>query len=70
MENDLSKLFDFWGQTIDVYDQAVFILKDLVIHDEEGKKTNVSNLLTLSQRRAGIFLYFMMMVHPDQADLN
>ena len=34
VENGISKLFDFWGQTIDVSDQAFFTLKDLVIHDE------------------------------------
>ena len=38
VDNGLSKLFGFWGHTIDVYDQAFFILKDSGIHDEEGKK--------------------------------
>ena len=45
-ENGLSKLFDLRGQTIDVSDQAVFILNDSVLNYEEGKKTNVTNPLT------------------------
>ena len=40
VENVLSKLFSFWGQTIDTSDQGVFKLKDPSIHDEEGKKMN------------------------------
>ena len=44
--NGLSKLFDFRGQTIDVSGQAVFILTDLGLYYEEGKKTNVSDPLT------------------------
>ena len=34
VENGLSELFDFQGQTIDVPYQAVFILKDSGLHDE------------------------------------
>ena len=34
VENGTGKLFDLQGQTIDVSDQAVFILKDLGLHDE------------------------------------
>ena len=34
VEDDLRKLFNFWGQTIDVYDQVVFTSKDLGLHDE------------------------------------
>ena len=34
VENGLSKIFDLRGHTIDVSDQAVFILKYLGIHDE------------------------------------
>ena len=34
--NELSKLFNFRGHTIDVSDQSVFTLKDLGLHDEEG----------------------------------
>ena len=34
VENGLSKLFDFRGQTVDVSDQAVLILKDLGLCDE------------------------------------
>ena len=70
VENGLIKIFNLRGQTIDVSDQDVLILKDSGIHDEEGKKTNVSDLLTGSQRRSGSFLYFMMTVHPYQADPN
>ena len=68
VENGISKIFDLRGQTIDVSDQAVFILKDSGIHDEEGKKTNVSDPLTAYERRSGRFLSFMMPVHLDQAD--
>ena len=64
LENGLREIFDFWGQTIDMSDQASFILKDSGLHDEEGKKTNVSNLLTEYQRRSGSFLSFMTTVHP------
>ena len=34
VENGLSELFDFQGQTIDVPYQAVFVLKDSGLHDE------------------------------------
>ena len=68
VENGLRKLFNLRGQTIDVSDQAVFILKDSGLHDEEGKKTNVSDPLTTAQMRSGIFLSFMMTVQPDQDD--
>ena len=34
VENGLSKLFDFRGQTTDMSDQAVFNLKDSGLHDE------------------------------------
>ena len=70
MENGLSKIFYLQGQKIDVSDQAVFTLVNSGLHDEEGRKTNVSNPLTASQRRSGSFLSFMMTVHPDQADPN
>ena len=68
--NGLSKLFDLQGQTIDVSEQAVFILKDSGLRDEEGKKTNVSNPLTAVQRRSGRIFPFVMTVHPNQADPN
>ena len=55
VENGLSKLFSFWGQTIDVSDQAVLTVIISGIHDEEGKKTNLSNPLTSAQRRSGRF---------------
>ena len=70
MENGLSKLFNFRGQTIDVSDQDVFILKDSVLHDEEVKKTNVSDLFTADQSLSGSFLSFMMTVHSYQDDKN
>ena len=68
LENGLSKIFDLWVHTIDVSDKAVFILKDLVLHYEVGKKTNVRDPLTVGHRRSGSFLSFMMTVHRDQAD--
>ena len=34
VEIGLSKLFDLQGQTIDVYDQSVFTLKYLGLHDK------------------------------------
>ena len=49
MENGLIKLFNLQFHTIDVSDQAVFNLKDSFIHDEEGNKTDVSDLLTVGQ---------------------
>ena len=55
VEKGLSKLFDFRFQTIDVSDQAVFILKDSDICDEEVKKTNISNPLAATQRSSGRF---------------
>ena len=68
--NGLSKLFDLWGHTIDMSDQAFFILKDFGLHDEEGNKTNVSNPLTAGKRRSGRFLSLVITVHPYQADPN
>ena len=70
MENGISKIFDFWGHTIDVSDQAVFTLKDSGLDDEEGKKNNVIDPLIVGQRRSGSFLSLMMMVHPDKANTN
>ena len=55
LENGLSKLFDYWGQTIAVSKQVVFILKNSGIRDEEEKKSNVRDPLTESQRRSGSF---------------
>ena len=46
VKNGLTKIFDFWAQTINMSDQAVFTLKDSCLHDEEGKKINTSNPLT------------------------
>ena len=66
----LCKIFDLPVQTIDVSDQAVFILNHLGLHDEEGKKTNVRDPLIVGQRRSGSFLSLMMMVHPDKANTN
>ena len=33
VENGLNRIFGLWGNTIDVYDQAVFTLKDSGLHD-------------------------------------
>ena len=68
--NGISKLFDFQGQTIDVSGQAVLILKDSVLHYYELNKTNVSYPLTTVQRRSGLYLSFMVTVHPYQSDTN
>ena len=57
-QNGLNKLFDFWGHTIAVSDQSVFTLEDLGLHDEKGKKTNVSDPLAADQRRSGRFVVF------------
>ena len=55
VKNGLSKLFYFRGHTIDVSDQAVFILKDLRLHDEEANKTNVRNPIRAGERSSGHF---------------
>ena len=55
VEIGLSKHLNLRGQTIDVSEQAVFILKYLGLHDEGGKKTNISDLLTVCQRWSGRF---------------
>ena len=68
--NGLSKFLYLQGQTINDYDKSVFTLKDSGLDDEEGKKTNVSDPLTVGQRRSGSFLSFMMEVHPYQVDTN
>ena len=67
VENGLDKIFDLWVQTIDMSDQAVFTINISGLHDEEGKKINISNLITKNQRRSCHFLSFVMTVHPDQA---
>ena len=41
-----------------------------ILNDDEGNKTNVSDPLTVGQRRSGHFLSFIMTVHPDQDDPN
>ena len=40
------------------------------LHDDEGKKTNVSDLITAGQMISGLFLYFMMTFDPYQDHLN
>ena len=70
MENGLSKTFYLWGQIIDVSDQTVITLKDSGLHDEEFQKTNVRDPLAVGQRWSDRFLFLMMTVHPNQADLN
>ena len=59
VENAFYKIFGLQGQTIDVTDQAVFISWDLVLHNEEGEKTNLSNLIKSSQRQSGSFQLFI-----------
>ena len=56
VEKGLNKILDLRGHTIEVSDQDVFTLKYLGIHDEGGKKINISDPLTAAQRRLGIFL--------------
>ena len=68
VENGLIKIFCLRFQTIDVSYQAVFTLKDSVIHDEYGKKTNVIDPIIVVQRQSVHFLFLMMVVHPDQSD--
>ena len=55
VENGLSKIFDLRGQIIDVYDQAVFILNDSGINDEEGNKSNVRNSFIEGQKTSDRF---------------
>ena len=63
--NVLSDIFNLWGQTTDLYDQALFNLKDLVLRDKEENTINVSDPLTASQRLSGQVLSFIMTVHLD-----
>ena len=55
VENGLSKLLNCRSQPCDVSDQSVFTLKNAGLRDEEGKKTNVSDPLTVAQRWSGHF---------------
>ena len=64
----MGQVFDFQGQTIDVSYQEIFTLKYLGLHDEEGKKINISDLITVTQRQLCHFLSLMMTVHPEQDD--
>ena len=64
VENGISELFDFRGQTIDASDKSVFILKYLGLNDEKGKKNNLSYPLTEGQGRSGSFFWFMMAIYP------
>ena len=68
--NGLSKLFNLRGQTIGVSDQAIITLKDSGIHDEEGKKMNISEPLTATKSLSGHFVLLMMIVHPYHSDQN
>ena len=58
VQNGISKILNLWVQTIDVSDQAVFTLKDSGVYEKEVKKTNVSNLIIVGQRRSGIFFVY------------
>ena len=42
----------------------LFFLTHTGLHDEKGKKNNMSNPLTAAHRLTGRFSPFMMMVHP------
>ena len=70
METGLIKLLNLHGRTIYESAQAIFILKNLGFHDEEGKEISISDQLTVTQRLPGSFLLFIMTVHPYQADIN
>ena len=70
VENGLSTLFDFRGQTINTSDQAVFTLNDSGRHDDDGKKINISEPLTAAQRRLCSFPPFIMAIQTDQAEPN
>ena len=68
LENGLSKIFGFQEKTIYISDQSIFTVKDSGLHDEEGNKINISDLLTAAKRQSGFFMLFMMTLHPYQAD--
>ena len=57
VENELYKIFRFWGQNIDVSDQDVFVLQYMDLNDEEGNKTNMRDPLTASQIQLGRFYH-------------
>ena len=48
----------------------MFSFKNAGIHDEEGKKIDVINLLTATHMQQGRFLSFMMKIHPYQDNKN
>ena len=63
MENGLSKLFNFWGQTIHVTDQTVFTLEYFGLNDWEGEEKN--------KRPAHIkpeAIRYFLVVNDDQDD--
>ena len=66
--NGRINLFNFWGETIGVSDQAILALKHSGLHDEEGEKINIINPLTSSQRKSGCFLFSVVAVQPYQDD--
>ena len=70
VENGLSALFSLRVQIIDMSGQANFTLKDSGLHDEEGKKTSISDLLAVGQRHKGCCFLFIIMVNPYQEDPN
>ena len=51
-------------------DQDDLTLNNSGFHDEELNKINARNSITADLRRPGIFLLFLIMVHPYQADTN
>ena len=58
--NGLDKIFNFRSQNSDVSDQAVFILAGMVNHYEEGNIINISDPLTVAQRRFGRFFLSLL----------
>ena len=60
VENGISNLFDFQGQTIDVSDQEVSPLKDSGLHDDEGEQNNVSDQTTVAKRRSSSFCILLL----------
>ena len=58
VENGMSNLFNIRGHTIDVYNQAVFNLKDSGLYDEEGNNINISEPLKATKSQSGSFFVF------------
>ena len=61
-------IFKFQGKKIDVSYQAVFVMTYMGLHDKEVRDNTIGDPLSGAQRQTGCFLFFRMMVHPNQAD--